>query len=151
MATPGCLLGWCLVALAATDLATFVLPDALTLPLAGAGLVLAEREVLADCLVGAVAGWAAFQAIGCLYRHLRGRDGLGGGDAKLMTAAGAWVGWQGLPTVDCRRRRHSPPPARRRDATAVRAIPVPGAVVHLERGADPCRMSNPSMPPWPMR
>lgn len=99
MAAPGCLLGWCLVALAATDLAAFLLPDALTLPLAGAGLLLAEGEVLADCVAGAVAGWAAFQAIGWSYRRLRGRDGLGGGDAKLMTAAGAWVGWQGLPTV----------------------------------------------------
>ena len=34
-----------------------------------------------------------------LYRKLRGRDGLGGGDAKLLAAAGAWVGASGLPQV----------------------------------------------------
>lgn len=99
MRAPGCLLGWSLVALTATDLAALILPDALTLPLAGAGLLLAEPEGLADCLAGAVAGWGAFQAIGWLYRRLRGKDGLGMGDAKLMAAAGAWVGWQGLPSV----------------------------------------------------
>jgi leader peptidase (prepilin peptidase)/N-methyltransferase len=27
------------------------------------------------------------------------RDGLGGGDAKLLAAAGAWVGWTELPDV----------------------------------------------------
>ena len=30
---------------------------------------------------------------------LRGRDGLGEGDAKLLAAAGAWVTWMGLPEV----------------------------------------------------
>jgi leader peptidase (prepilin peptidase)/N-methyltransferase len=30
---------------------------------------------------------------------LRGRDGLGGGDAKLAAAAGAWLGAAALPTV----------------------------------------------------
>ena len=30
---------------------------------------------------------------------LRGREGIGLGDAKLMAAAGAWVSWEGLPSV----------------------------------------------------
>ena len=34
-----------------------------------------------------------------LYRKVRGRDGLGAGDAKLLAAAGAWVGASGLPQV----------------------------------------------------
>jgi len=33
------------------------------------------------------------------YRGWRGHDGLGGGDAKLFAAIGAWVGWQPLPFV----------------------------------------------------
>ena len=33
------------------------------------------------------------------YRRLRGIEGLGGGDAKLLAAAGAWVGAAALPSV----------------------------------------------------
>lgn len=44
-------------------------------------------------------GFAVFAFIAKLYRRIRGRDGLGLGDAKLLGALGAWVGWQGLPTV----------------------------------------------------
>jgi len=30
---------------------------------------------------------------------VRGYDGLGGGDAKLLAVAGAWLGWFALPDV----------------------------------------------------
>ena len=33
------------------------------------------------------------------YHRVRRREGIGIGDAKLMAAAGAWVGWQGLSSV----------------------------------------------------
>jgi prepilin signal peptidase PulO-like enzyme (type II secretory pathway) len=33
------------------------------------------------------------------YRALRGREGLGGGDAKLLAAGGAWLGWPALPAI----------------------------------------------------
>jgi leader peptidase (prepilin peptidase)/N-methyltransferase len=49
--------------------------------------------------IGAAAGYAFFCLVGVAYRRLRGRAGLGGGDAKLLAAAGAWVAWQGLPSV----------------------------------------------------
>jgi type IV leader peptidase family protein len=41
----------------------------------------------------------SFRAVAMKYRVLRKRDGLGSGDAKLLSAAGAWVGWAALPDV----------------------------------------------------
>ena len=95
-----CLLGWCLLALGWIDWQHGRLPDALTLPLLLGGLVstaLLEPWHLTDHALGAAIGYATFRLVGALYRTLRGRDGLGQGDAKLLAACGAWVGWEGLP------------------------------------------------------
>jgi leader peptidase (prepilin peptidase)/N-methyltransferase len=97
-----CGLGWTLLTLAAIDQRHFLLPDVLTLPLIPAGLVVAfaiNPALLMPHVVGAVAGFAAFVAIAFAYRRLRRREGLGLGDAKLLAAAGAWLGWQALPGV----------------------------------------------------
>ncbi len=97
-----CVLGWWLLALGWIDLRTWLLPDALTLPLVIAGLAAAmafEPEGLTDRALGAVAGYLGLRAVGLLYRALRGREGLGHGDAKLLAAAGAWVGARALPQV----------------------------------------------------
>lgn len=99
---PACLLGWLLLTLAEIDRCHLLLPDVITLPLLGLGLavtfVLAPYRLPAHA-IGAAAGFAAFALIAWAYRRLRGRDGLGLGDAKLLGAAGAWLGWQALPTV----------------------------------------------------
>lgn len=97
-----CLLGWTLIGLAVIDYRHFLLPDVLTLPLLAAGLIVAGlsgEASLGDAVIGAGAGFAVFATVGWLYRCVRGRDGLGLGDAKLLGAAGAWVGWSGLPSV----------------------------------------------------
>ena len=102
LAWAGCALGWTLLALAVIDAKHLLLPDTLTLPLVPAGLVVAwavEPAKLADHAIGAVAGFVAVAAIGLAYRRLRGREGIGLGDAKLFAAAGAWVSWAGLPSV----------------------------------------------------
>jgi leader peptidase (prepilin peptidase)/N-methyltransferase len=98
----GCGLGWTLLALAWIDIEWLILPDALTLPLLLAGLGatwLTAPEALADAAIGAALGWLVFAAVAAGYRALRKREGLGGGDAKLLAAAGAWLGWQALPDV----------------------------------------------------
>ncbi len=97
-----CALGWVLLSLAIIDWRHLMLPDSLTLPLIPAGIAVAwalAPDHLADHIIGAGAGFAFVALIAVLYRHFRGRHGIGLGDAKLFAAAGAWVGWQGLPSV----------------------------------------------------
>jgi len=100
LATAG--FGWWLLILAALDVEHHWLPDALTLPLVPLGLAVALAGLgppLADRAIGLVAGWAVLAAIALAYRHWRGREGLGGGDPKLLAAIGAWLGWNLLPLV----------------------------------------------------
>jgi leader peptidase (prepilin peptidase)/N-methyltransferase len=96
------ILGWMLLALAVVDARHFLLPDFLTLPLVPLGLAanaLIDPENLEPAVIGAVAGFLTIVAIRQLYWWWRGREGIGLGDAKLLAAAGAWVGWPGLPSV----------------------------------------------------
>ncbi|NKB49811.1 MAG: prepilin peptidase [Alphaproteobacteria bacterium] len=98
----GCLLGWALLTLTLIDFREKMLPDAITLPLIATGLaaalILETLDPLAH-IIGAIVGLTLFLAVAATFRRLRGYDGLGGGDAKLFAAAGAWVGWAGLPSV----------------------------------------------------
>lgn len=90
-----------LTALAIIDARTYRLPDVLTFPLIGAGLLFGwlVRHDWQAGLFGAAAGYGAFVLIEIAYRKIRGIDGLGRGDAKLLAAGGAWCGWAGLPFI----------------------------------------------------
>lgn len=95
-------LGWLLIPLAVLDWRELWLPNALVLLFALAGLVCGPLLTLAswsDRVIGAAAGFVALFVIGEAYRLLRGREGLGAGDAKLLGALGIWFGWQGLPLL----------------------------------------------------
>lgn len=97
-----CLLGWPLLALAWIDLRYWLLPDVLTLPLLLTGLIVAAAlnpEDLVDRAAAAILGYIALRLVSVLYRRLRHREGLGEGDAKLLGAAGAWLGVAALPQV----------------------------------------------------
>jgi leader peptidase (prepilin peptidase)/N-methyltransferase len=97
-----CLLGWMLVALAAADFKYQLLPDFLTLPLIVFGLAATwalAPEFLSQHLIGAATGFAGVVLLRLIYRTVRGREGMGLGDAKLLAAAGAWTGWMGLPSI----------------------------------------------------
>lgn len=96
------ILSWFLVALAVLDYRHFWLPDALTLPLAFLGFTLAmwvNPVPLVDRVIGAAAGYGGLTLVRTAYRRFRGREGMGGGDPKLLGALGAWLGWQTLPLV----------------------------------------------------
>jgi leader peptidase (prepilin peptidase) / N-methyltransferase len=97
-----CVLGWMLLALAWIDAEYMLLPDTLTLPLILLGLAatwLRDPESMVDHALGAAVGYLAFRGIARLYRMIRRREGLGQADAKLLAAAGAWVGWAALPLL----------------------------------------------------
>jgi leader peptidase (prepilin peptidase) / N-methyltransferase len=97
-----CLLGWTLLVLAVIDWNTFLLPDFLTLPLVAAGLVvtwLVDPSAMPVNFAAVLAGFVLLFGVRFLYYRLRDREGIGLGDAKLMAAAGAWVGLEGLASI----------------------------------------------------
>lgn len=112
-ALPGILiLGWTLIALSIVDARTLLLPDCLTLPLIVVGVFHSAwigtpagadaRDYLAEgawSLAAAAAGFLFMALIARSFRQLRGIEGLGLGDAKLLAAAGAWLGLLALPSV----------------------------------------------------
>ena len=93
-----------LIVLAIVDARTKLLPDALTLPLLWLGILIQlfpeTRTVgLEMSVIGAVAGYLPLWLLAQAYRLIRGRDGLGMGDLKLLAAMGAWSGPFLLPQV----------------------------------------------------
>lgn len=97
-----CALGWILLTLAWIDWDHMLLPDVLTLPLVLLGLIVTasiDPMEIADHAAAAVLGYLTVRALAFAYRRLRGREGIGLGDAKLLAAGGAWVGLEALPWV----------------------------------------------------
>ena len=93
---------WWLIALAAIDLDTFFLPDALTLPLLWMGLIANTFGVFAPlsaAVWGAVLGYLSLWSIYWVFKLVTGKEGMGYGDFKLLAALGAWLGWSQLLSV----------------------------------------------------
>lgn len=91
-----------LLLLAFIDARTGLLPDAITLPLLWTGLLLAaagQGPAPTDAIIGAAVGYGFLRGLNVLFSAVRGRDGLGGGDMKLLAALGAWSGWAALPSL----------------------------------------------------
>ena len=98
----GALLGWQLLLLCLLDLRHFWLPNRLTALLAVSGLAHGlwlygvTTELLFEMLAGGALGFSGLTVVALTYRRLRGREGLGAGDAKLLGAIGLWVGPAGV-------------------------------------------------------
>ena len=92
-----------LIALTGIDLDTQLLPDDLTLPLLGLGIAGAgfgwTGVPLADAAGGAFAGYGGLWLLAYSYKKLRGVEGMGEGDFKLLAGLGALLGWQLLPSI----------------------------------------------------
>jgi leader peptidase (prepilin peptidase)/N-methyltransferase len=99
---------WCaaaalLVAMAMIDIDTQFLPDDLTLPLLGLGVVASGAGWTGvaphEAAWGAFWGFTSLWAVNWLFKRVRGVDGMGGGDFKLLAGLGALLGWKLLPAV----------------------------------------------------
>ncbi|NNE58600.1 MAG: prepilin peptidase [Hellea sp.] len=90
-----------LLILSIIDLKTFRLPNLLTILLTVTGLLQAHfiLDQLKESILGAAIGFTIFVAIEILFKKIRGKDGLGRGDAKLLAGGGAWCGLYGLPFI----------------------------------------------------
>jgi len=91
-----------LVALAYIDLDTWLLPHQITWPLLAVGLAspLWNRDLgWLSSLIGAAAGFGLFAAIAFFGEKLLKKETMGWGDVWLLSAIGAWLGWQALLPV----------------------------------------------------
>jgi leader peptidase (prepilin peptidase)/N-methyltransferase len=109
-----CGLLWTLLALVFIDFDTQLLPDDLTLPLLWAGLAVNLPGLftparsggtgvpsglfvpLDQAVIGALAGYLSLWTVFWLFKLIRGKEGMGHGDFKLLAALGAWLGWKVL-------------------------------------------------------
>ena len=108
LAAKFCAFSFLLLGLIFTDAETKLLPDLLTKP--GIGLGLAFSLLIPMCdfrfpaiedwrllsvlnsAAGALLGWAIILGIALLYEAIRGTEGMGRGDVKLMAMIGAFLG-----------------------------------------------------------
>jgi prepilin signal peptidase PulO-like enzyme (type II secretory pathway) len=103
-ATTGCALLFCaaILLLTAIDLRQLLLPDALTLTLLWAGLLVNASHrftSLPSAVFGAVAGYLTLWIVCAAGQAFKLKAGLGFGDLKLYAAAGAWLGLAAMPQV----------------------------------------------------
>ncbi len=97
-----CLLTWSLICLSLIDYDTQFLPDNITLPLLWLGLIVNAFDIIVHfqyAFWGAIAGYLSLWSVNTMFRLVRGYDGMGYGDFKLLAALGAWMGWQSLPLI----------------------------------------------------
>jgi leader peptidase (prepilin peptidase)/N-methyltransferase len=102
MAFGAMVFSWALLALAAIDYDTQLLPDDITLPLLWAGLLFnlwGTFVPLGAAVVGAVAGYLVLWSVYWMFKLATGKEGMGYGDFKLLAAICAWLGWQVLAMV----------------------------------------------------
>ena len=104
-----CLLSLVLVTLSLTDLASLTIPNVCIVAtvlirvayIAMAGALGLENPVslLVSSLVGALCTFVPLLLATLLMDHLLGTESLGGGDLKLLSVAGMYVGWLVVPML----------------------------------------------------
>jgi leader peptidase (prepilin peptidase) / N-methyltransferase len=88
-----------LVAVIFIDLRHQIIPDRISLPgivLGFAGAFLHPFVTWQESALGILLGGGILYAVALAYLLLTGREGMGGGDIKLLAMLGAFLGWQSL-------------------------------------------------------
>lgn len=91
-----------LVVVTFIDFDHMILPDKFTISgifIGLAGALFSPERSFVEALLGAVAGFGFLWLVAYLYLVFRGRDGMGGGDIKLIGWIGAVLGWKAIPVV----------------------------------------------------
>ncbi len=90
--------GASMLVLALIDYDHKILPNVITLPgiVVGFALSLVDPRIAwVDAAIGIVVGGGLLYAVAWLYLKLRGQQGMGMGDVKMIAMIGAFVGWKG--------------------------------------------------------
>jgi leader peptidase (prepilin peptidase)/N-methyltransferase len=91
-----------LVTISFIDLRHQIIPDAISLPGIGIGFAAAfaaESISWLESFIGIIGGGGVLFLVAFAYERLTGRQGMGGGDVKLLAMIGAWMGWRALPFI----------------------------------------------------
>lgn len=90
-----------LITLSFIDIEHHLLPNALTYPLIGLGILVSFQfesyTSIEQSIAGALIGYLSLWAVDRLYERFTGQYAIGGGDVKLFGAMGAWFGFSMLP------------------------------------------------------
>ncbi len=88
-----------LIVITVIDLYHQIIPDVISLPGIGVGLLsslIIPYAHFIDSVIGALLGGGSLFMVAALYQWLFKREGMGGGDVKLLAMIGAFLGWKAV-------------------------------------------------------
>jgi leader peptidase (prepilin peptidase)/N-methyltransferase len=91
-----------LVIISFIDLQHKIIPDIISLPGIIIGLALSvifHQISWLESMIGVLGGGGSLFLVAFVFEKLTGREGMGGGDVKLLAMIGAWMGWRALPFI----------------------------------------------------
>ncbi len=81
------------------DIDHYIIPDVISLPGIPAGVIACfflPDMTFKSSVIGLLLGGGMLFAVAWIYEHLMHKEGMGGGDIKLLAMIGAFLGWKGV-------------------------------------------------------